>query len=409
MSVGGRHRPVIVVGAGPAGLSCALALRAHDVPVTVLESQPADSPTPGSRAIYIHGTTLRSLESVFPGLGRELARLGIVWSTKRTFWRGREVFARTYPPPAHDALPPFSSLPQRRIEEALTTACVAAGVEIVWERGVAAVTAGADGAALRDTSGTVWTARYVIGADGARSVVRRELGITMHGSRSHNSYVIVDVATDPGDALPLERAFHYEHPAVGGRNVLLVPFAGGWRVDLQCRDDDDPETFSGERAAGWVASVMGTRAPIRIDWVSTYQFLQVVATTLTAANRRVLLVGEAGHLFAPFGARGLNSGVADAMAAASAIRAALDADHAAAEAAAIDDFARSRLAAAHRNRRAAARALAATESGHVWHVARRRIAGLLAPQVRPAAVWLDSAPYGPRLRRPRPGTPASGY
>lgn len=388
---------VIVVGAGPAGLSCALALRSLDVPATVLEQESARSPKPGSRAIYIHGTTLRSLESVSAGLGWEIARRGIQWSTKRTLWRGREVFAHTYPAPPHGALPPFASLPQQRIEEALVAACAAAGVEIAWDRPVSAVTPGEDGVELRDARGGEWSARYVVGADGARSIVRREIGVTMRGSRSRNSYVIVDVQADPEDARPFERVFHYEHPAVAGRNVLVVPFAGGWRVDLQCRVHDDLQALSGERACEWVAAVLGERYRARVEWVSTYQFLQVVASSLTDANRRVLLIGEAGHLFAPFGARGLNSGVADAVAAAHAIRAALAADDASAAAASVDGFARSRLAAAQRNRRAAAQALAATESGHLWHVARRRIAGVLAPRVPGAAAWLDAAPYGPRL------------
>lgn len=397
------------MGAGPAGLSCALALRALDVPVTVLESESARTAKPGSRAIYVHGTTLRSLDTVRPGLGWDIARRGIVWPTKRTFWRGREVFAQTYPAPPHDSLPPFTSLPQRRIEEALVAQCAAAGVEIVWDRAVSSVTAGVDGVDVRDTRGGVWTVQYVVGADGARSTVRREIGITMRGRRSRNSYVIVDVEADPGDARPLERVFHYEHPAVDGRNVLLVPFAGGWRVDLQCRVHDDPQTFSGERAADWVVAVMGERYRARVDWVSTYQFLQVVASSLTDASRRVLLIGEAGHLFAPFGARGLNSGVADAVAAARAIRAALAASDAGAAAVSVDEFARSRLDAAQRNRRAAALALAATESGHVWHVARRRIAGMLAPRVRRAAAWLDAAPYGPRLSGGSRGAAIGGY
>lgn len=398
MSAAGQRSQVIVVGAGPAGLSCALALRALDVPVTVFESQPARGAKPGSRAIYIHGTTLRLLDSVRPGLGRAISRNGILWSTKRTFWRGREVFAHTYPAPSPAALPPFTSLPQRRIEEALIAACSAAGVDIVWDNEVSAVVASADGVELRDTRGGTWTARYVVGADGARSIVRRDTGVTMRGSRSRNSYVIVDVAADPDDARPLERVFHYEHPDVAGRNVLLVPFAGGWRVDLQCRVDDDPQAFGGERAAEWVTAVMGDGHQALVEWVSTYQFLQVVASTLTDVHRRLLLIGEAGHLFAPFGARGLNSGVADAVAAARAIAAALSADDAAAAAAAVDGFARARLEAAQRNRDAAARALAATESGHAWHVVRRRTAGALAPRVHRAAAWLDAAPYGPRLR-----------
>jgi 3-(3-hydroxy-phenyl)propionate hydroxylase len=404
-----QHRSVIVVGAGPVGLTCALALQAQGIAATVLEAEPEDRVRPGSRAIFTHGASLRLLEAMHPGLGRELARRGVMWSTKRTFWRGREVFARTYPPPRLGTLPPFTSLPQTEVENILLAACRAFGVEVVWNNAVQQVRSSPSGVHLTLAGGAQWTAGYVIGADGARYTVRREIGVTMEGERSESTYVIVDVEADPNDPRPAERHYHYEHPAVGGRNVLLVPFAGGWRADLQCRRDDDASDFSSAAGArAWVGAVLGREYGDRIAWVSTYRFLQVVATALTDTDQRVLLAGEAGHLFAPFGARGLNSGIADADAAARAIRAALDIADPAAARTAIARFAADRLEAAERNRRAAASALAATESDQLWDRARRRIAGRLAPRSARAASWLDSAPYGPRLREQRGGAKA-GY
>ena len=407
-----EHRSVIVVGSGPVGLTCALALRAQAVDVTVLEAEAEDRRRAGSRAIFTHGASLRLLEGMRPGTGVELARRGIVWSTKRTFWRGREVFARTYPPPRPGTLLPFSSLPQTDVEDVLLAACRDAGVELVWDSPVHNVRSSNDGVSVDAGPATglcvEWSARYVIGADGARSTVRREIGVALQGGRSESSYVIVDVAEDTDEPRPRERHYHYEHPAVGGRNVLLVPFAGGWRADLQCGRYDNVETFSSpDGVRAWVAAVLGARYAGRVQWVSTYRFLQVVARSLTDANRRVLLAGEAGHLFAPFGARGLNSGIADAAAAAQAIRVALDAPHPDVARAALDGYADTRLAAAERNRRAAAVALAATESPRLWDRARRRAAGRLAPRSARAAAWLDAAPYGPRLRDDRRGD--TGY
>ena len=117
-----------------------------------------------------------------------------------------------------------------------------------------------------------------------------------------------------------ERVFHYEHPAVDRRNVLLVPFAGGWRVDLQCREEDDPDEFSSPAGVRrWLPRVVDPRCADDVRWVSTYRFLQVLADRFTDEHHRVLLVGEAAHLFAPFGARGMNSGIADAASAAEAV------------------------------------------------------------------------------------------
>lgn len=64
-----RRHPVLVVGAGPAGLSAALALRAAGLPATVLEKRGVSDIRPGSRAAYLHGESLRHLERLAPGLG----------------------------------------------------------------------------------------------------------------------------------------------------------------------------------------------------------------------------------------------------------------------------------------------------------------------------------------------------
>ena len=165
-------------------------------------------------------------------------------------------------------------------------------------------------------SGSRLDADFAIGADGARSNVRASLEIPLEGPRTQNAFVIVDAAEDPDAPLPPERIFHYEHPAVDGRNVLFVPFAGHWRIDLQCRPDDDAEAFGGEGVKDWLPLVIDAKYAERVTWVSTYVFMQVLAREFADPTRRVLLVGEAAHLFAPFGARGLNSGIPDAIVAA---------------------------------------------------------------------------------------------
>ncbi|MBV9232377.1 MAG: FAD-dependent monooxygenase [Chloroflexi bacterium] len=388
---------VLVVGAGPVGMAAALALRAKGRPVTILEAEPEGRARPGSRAIFVHRASLQLLEQISPGLGWELASHGLVWPTKRTFWRGRQVFVRHYPPTWSDTLPPFSSLPQVEIERYLYTACKAAGINFVWNASVNEVETTPDGVKVTTESGQTWTANYLVGADGSRSSVRRALGIAMEGSRSTNSYVVVDVAEDPDEPLDRERVFHYEHPAIGGRNVLLVPFVGGWRIDLQCNDDDNPEEFSGmEGVRQWLAKVMPPKYADRITWVSTYQFLQLLAQSFTDRNDRVLLVGEAAHLFAPFGARGMNSGIADAVAAAAAIDTALNTTEPSKAHAAIETFAQTRRAAAEYNRSAAGQALAHIQTRTPIMQAMRNLAALIAPYWKRAGVWLDEGPYGPR-------------
>ncbi|MEV4754431.1 FAD-dependent oxidoreductase [Micromonospora sp. NPDC049559] len=391
-----HHRPVIVVGAGPVGMSAALSLRALDRPATVLEAGEQDRLRPGSRAIFVHRATLEVFERSSPGLAGDLAAHGLVWQTKRTFYAGRQVFARTYPPPEPTALPHFTSLPQVETERYLLQACKAAGVEFAWNAEVTHVSSGVDGVELTTGAGDRWTAEYVIAADGSHSAVRKALGVTMSGSRSDGWYVVVDVEENPTEPLPAERVFHYAHPAVGGRNVLLVPFAGGWRVDLQLHDGDDPVRLSeGADLRRWLRAVLPPGYADRVAWASTYQFLQVVADDFADRHRRALFTGEAAHLFAPFGARGMNSGVPDADAAATAVHVALSTGVPARARAAVEDFSISRRRAALFNRDAAGTALAHLRPDAAQRTRLEEAARGAADDDR-LGHWLDTAPYGPR-------------
>jgi 3-(3-hydroxy-phenyl)propionate hydroxylase len=385
---------VLVVGAGPVGLATALALRSRGLAATVLEADPVDRVRPGSRALFLHRDSLLALDRMSPGLGRDIGRYGVVWRTRRTLYRGREVFCQSFPPADVDVVPPFTSLRQVDTERFLLDACVAAGVVFNWGAAVTGVESTADSVTVGTDDGRAWSGRYLIAADGARSAVRRALGIHMRGSQAAGHHVVVDVRAEDDADPPSERVFHYEHPGADGRTVLRVPFAGGFQVDLQGRDTDPPDAYSTPEAVRrWLPQVAGPGADDRILWVSTYRFLQVVADRFVDDHRRVLLVGEAAHLFPPFGARGMNSGIADAEAAAGAVALAL-ADPEQAHAA-VDGFAASRNAAARYNSSAAGAALAQLRPVPVARV-RQRAAAVLAPVVPQCGRWLEHAPYGPR-------------
>jgi 3-(3-hydroxy-phenyl)propionate hydroxylase len=385
--------PVLVVGAGPVGLSAALALHAQGLPATVLEADPADRIRPGSRALYVHADTLRRLERNTPGLGSEIARHGVVWHTRRTRYRGREVYRRDYPPFTGTGLPPFTSLRQVDTERLLHDAAKHADVHIEWDAQVVRLQVEHDRVRLHTADGRQFEAGYLIAADGARSAIRQQLGITLIGHRSPRFHLVVDVEEDPEQPYLAERIFDYHHPELDGRHLLTVPFAGGVQVDLQCLAEDDPEVISDpERTRRWLPHILDPGAGERILWISHYYFQQRVAATFTDPQRRVLLTGEAAHLFAPFGARGMNSGIADADEAARAIAEALR-DQVADRA--ISDYQQRRLEAAHRNRHAAGRALAHQQAAGPARLA-QHAAARLAPLIPAAGRWLDQAPYGPR-------------
>ena len=390
--------PVVVAGAGPTGMTAALALHARGVPAVVLEAEPRDRERPGSRAIYVHGATLQTLERNHEGLGRRLAEAGLVWPTRRTLWRGEEVFSRTYSDPGGSGdLPHFTSLPQVDTEDFLLETLEDLGIDIHWDSAVETVESRPDGVRVVTEDGEEWETPYVVGADGAGSTVRKEIGSEFAGSQSENSFIIADVDEDPENPRAHERVFHYDHPDLDGRNVLLVPFTGGWRVDIQCKLTDDPEELaSDEPVSDMVATTLGERYRDRVSWVSSYQFKQVTADSFVDEHRRVLLIGEAAHLFAPFGARGMNSGIADADEAASAIAVASRARSPGVARAEVDLYASRREAAAEYNKNAAGEALEYLQGDSVVTKLKKEAAARLAEHWEDAGEWLDDAPYGPR-------------
>lgn len=397
-------RDVIIVGAGPVGMTAALALRQQGIKATVIEAEPQNRERAGSRAIYIHRESLKLLEQISPGTGFAMAKRGIVWPVKKTYYRGELVYKRVYEPPAPNTIPAFTSLHQREIENVLFEACQAADVEFIWEEPVEKVITSEQGVTLK-TKQRTWEAQYVLAADGAHSRVRQDVGIQFEGPRTSDTFAVVDVKEDENDPMPLERTFHYQHPDAGGRNVLFVPFAGGWRIDLQLFEEDDRAYFGSlEGVRKWLPKVLNPKYADLITWISTYTFYQVVAERYTDEHHRIILAGEAAHLFAPFGARGLNSGIADAIVGVRGIATALRSESRDQARKAIADAANERLSAGLYNRECSNLALEHIQGTSEEIKLRREISAFLAPYIPALGKWLDEGPFGPRSGPPHLST-----
>lgn len=400
-----ENRQSIVVGAGPVGMVAALALHSQGIQATILEREEKGRERAGSRAIYIHKATLQLLEEICPGLGRKLSDDGIVWPVKRTLFRREEVYVRHYKPTNPHELPPFASLHQEIIEKHLMAACEQADIEFVWNAHIQEIDISHESVILTTTAGERWKADYVIGADGAQSVIRKKAGIEFEGPRTSDTFVVVDVKEDEANPLPLERIFHYQAPEMGGRNVMYVPFKGGWRVDLQLLEGDDQEQYAGiEGVKNWLPTVMDAKYAERITWVSTYQFYQVVALSYCDEQARVLLAGEAAHLFAPFGARGLNSGVPDAIIAARGMKKAIKSENEKERKEAILAAANERRAAGLYNRECSNIALHHIQGTSGKMNMKRELASFLSKRLPRLGRWLDEGPYGPRSGPPQLST-----
>ena len=301
---------VAVVGAGPVGLTLAGRLAQHGATVTLFEASDAPERV-GSRAICMQRETLEIWARL--GVGESVAERGIQWHIGRTYFRGRELFSVDLPGATDEHFPPFVNISQSEVEERLKERVSGLGVEIRSGHRVIGLTQDADGVIARfATKGGEVTHRssFLVGTDGSHSAVRHAAGIGFEGYTFDDRFLIADVRAD----LPFtnERHFHFDPPWNPRRQVLIHPQPDRiWRIDWQVPSETDADA---ERVNGGldrrIRAVIGERTPYELVWVTGYRFSQRAADAFRAGG--IFLAGDSAHVMSPFGARGLNSGVADA-------------------------------------------------------------------------------------------------
>jgi len=298
--------PVVVLGNGPVGQTAALLLARWGVPSIVLD-QRAERDLVGSKAICQQRDVLDVWESV----GARIAELGATWTTARTFYRDEELFAVTMTDPGHSPLPPFVNISQCRTEQLLDERIAASPlIDVRWGHGVESVTQEADGVTVSGPGFTLRTPYLLVCAGARADGLRAQLGVRLDGHSFDDRFLICDIrASLAGWAS--ERRFYFDPEWNPGRQVLIHPCPDStYRIDWQVPPDYD---LDAEVASGAlderVRAILGDR-PYEIEWKSVYRFHTRCVDRMRVG--RVLLAGDAAHLYAPFGARGLNSGVADA-------------------------------------------------------------------------------------------------
>ncbi|MFL1438764.1 FAD-dependent monooxygenase, partial [Nocardiopsis protaetiae] len=302
--------PVLVLGAGPVGQTAALLLARRGVPVRIVDSRP-ERDAIGSKAICQQRDVLDVWDWVGAG---EVAAEGLTWDTARTFYRDSELFSVRLADPGASPLPPFVNISQSRTEEILDRRLAEAGVAVSWDHTVIGIEQDGTGVTVTcDTpTGPVRLhgthALSCLGAHGG--VVRRALGLGFEGTSFEDRFLICDIRADLGD-WARERRFYFDPEWNPGRQVLIHPCPDSvFRIDWQVPADFDleAEETSG-RLDARIRRIIGEK-PYEIVWHSVYRFHTRVVDRMRAG--RILLVGDNAHLVAPFGARGLNSGVQDA-------------------------------------------------------------------------------------------------
>lgn len=307
-----RHK-VAIVGGGIVGLASALSLASYGVRSVVLEAD--DSVCVGSRAICISRRSLEILAHL--GVLEPFLTKGLAWTGGRSFFRNTEVLHFSMPHDENQRLPPMLNIQQYYVEQFLLEAAEKSGlVEVRWQNRVECITGRPDGVNLtvdtplgRYELDTDW----LLGCDGARSVVRTAAGLKLHGTSYEGRYVIVDVALRSDR--PTERLAWFDPPSNPGSTILMHRQPDDvWRIDYQLRDDEDSEAaIAPENVISRVEShlrMIGERDDWAPIWISLYK---ANALTLeTYRQGRLLLAGDAAHLVPIFGVRGANSAFEDA-------------------------------------------------------------------------------------------------
>jgi 3-(3-hydroxy-phenyl)propionate hydroxylase len=308
-----RH-PVIVVGAGPVGLSLAIDLAQRGVPVLLLDNDHKLST--GSRAICFAKRTLDIWDRL--GVGDAMCARGVEWNVGKVFFQDEQLYRFDLLPETGHARPAFINLQQYYAEAYLAVrAAELPNLEIRWKNTVCAVEPVADGVLLGiDTPDGRYTlaADYVAACDGSRSPLRGLLGQESKGRIFRDRFLIADVKM--AAEFPAERWFWFDPPFHRNQSVLLHRQPDGvWRIDFQLGWDANPdEEKRPERIKPRVDAMMkqalGHAVPFELEWASVYTF----ACQRMEAFRhgRVLFAGDSAHGVSPFGARGANSGVQDA-------------------------------------------------------------------------------------------------
>jgi 3-(3-hydroxy-phenyl)propionate hydroxylase len=304
---------VAVVGAGPIGLTTALELARHGIRSVVLDDK--TTVNDGSRAVCLARHSLETLQQL--GLHEVFTAKALGWTNGRSYYRGRQVYQLEMPHSDDERFFPMYNLQQQYGEQYLVEAAMEHPlVDVRWGSAVTAVANFDGGVAITvasDAGTYALRAQYCISADGARSAVRKSLGLALHGDAYEGSYVIADVRMK--SEFPTERRAFFDPQANPGATLLVHKQPDDiWRLDWQLQAHEEADDAIAEAILrikiSAILTMLGETDDWELEWWSIYRAFTLCLDEYRHGN--VLFAGDAAHLVPIFGVRGLNSGIADA-------------------------------------------------------------------------------------------------
>jgi 2-polyprenyl-6-methoxyphenol hydroxylase-like FAD-dependent oxidoreductase len=314
--------PVLVVGAGPSGLTIANELARHGVAVRIIDRAPAPATT--SRALVIQPRCLEIFEDM--GVVDEALAAGrAAPSLNIMFGEGRNVRLELHDllrdPSNYTQYQNLYTLSQDDTERILTAKLAERGIQV--ERGSAVIDLDADERAVtvsvRHDNGTAGEATesircdWLIGCDGAHSTVRRAAGIPFDGATYPDEFIMADAELD----WELPDGDLYAFP---GRAGFVAAFAmpGTHRFRIFGNvivGPDGPSPEYSEPTHEEFQAMLNERLPlpakvVKEHWVSRYRLHR--RNVPRYRDGRIFLVGDAAHVHSPAGAQGMNTGIQDA-------------------------------------------------------------------------------------------------
>lgn len=303
---------IAIVGAGPAGLACALGLSAFGVRCVLLDDGYEISE--GSRAT---GLSRRSLQLLAQsGVADAVMEIAVVQVANQAFAGTNELFLdRTPTEPGR--FPRVVNIPQDRIEQMLVAAIAdRPSVELLRGHRVVDVHPDGDGVQIEAVAGgerVDMRADWLVACDGGRSSIRRSLGLALEGVRHDARFIVTDVRAHL-DLPPGVRRIWFDPPANPQGTVIVHQQPGDlWRLDFGVPPEADMETALDRaaveaRVAGHL-ELLGVRGPWELVWMGSYAATSVGLRSYR--HGRVLFAGDAAHLIPIFGGRGMNSAFED--------------------------------------------------------------------------------------------------